>query len=625
MKISVILIIAMVGIFFIFGIYGLITFDLSIQEMKKLHGTRNEGFTFNMMQDLDENIDKRLTNFKDLTKLEVFQETLKESNEEFRALENIPSFIEQMEEKIEFDGKPTALMKGIVEEELEDKLIETIQFYKDEYEYDVVEELFVTNEFGANVALGVGTSDYQQDDEEWWQITKNEGLFIGTLEFREDYESYVMQFGIRVDDSDGNFIGVMRVVLTLDDLIKPFINDAEIINNPARNVVLLDNSGKTIYSNGIQDFEQLKPVSYFGKIATGKNVGTIELADELEEVRLVSYAKSTGYKTFPGFGWVVLVDQSSSSFVEEFLDLRNLILLVSILGMIAAVVIGVVVSFFITKPLKKLTNLAKLFSEGQFDAKAEKSVINEIEVIGQSFNNMSKSLKKLIETEKQLAEAHARVKKERLTAIGELAASVAHDMKNPLATIRSSAEIVKRHAKGDSKDIDEVLNRMDRAIGRMSHQIEDVLNFVRVTPLHTTNVSIRSIFDSAMESLEIPKNVEIQLPETKLEIKCDARKMEVVFINLILNAIQSIGKREGKIKLKVSEQENFVLIEVEDTGPGISEEILPKIFDPLTTTKEKGTGLGLSTCKNIIEQHGGSITAKNNPTVFTLKLPKNNE
>lgn len=624
MKISVIMIFAMVAIFFIFGIYGMLTLDLSIQEMKKLLGTRNEAFAFNMMQDLDENIDKRLGDFKELTKIKVIQKTLKESNNEFRALENIESFLIQMEER-EVGSEITPFIKGLQEEELEEELINIIQFYRDEYEYDVVEELFITNEFGANVALGLGTSDYRQDDEEWWQITKNDGVFIGSLEYRSEYGNYVVPFGLRIDDENENFLGVMRIVLTLDDMIHLFINDAEIINNQARNVVLLENSGKTIYSKGIQDVEQLIPVSYFDEITVAKNVGTIELTDEKDDLHLVSYAKSTGFKTFPGFSWVVLVDQDSSSFVEEFVDLRNSIFIVTVLGMIAAVVIGIIISFFITKPLKELSSLAQLFSKGKFDVKANKSNINEIDIIGQSFNQMSNSLKKLIETEKQLAEAQAKVKNERLSAIGELAASVAHDMKNPLATIKSSAEIVNRHTKGNDKEIDEVLNRMHRAIGRMSHQIEDVLNFVRVTPLNVKDVPIRSVLDSALDSIEIPKNIQIQLPETKRKIKCDSRKMEVVFINLILNAIQAIGKKDGKITIRVVEEDNFVSIEVEDTGPGIPDEILPKIFDPLTTTKEKGTGLGLSTCKNVIEQHGGSIIASNNPTIFTVRLPLTNE
>ena len=97
--------------------------------------------------------------------------------------------------------------------------------------------------------------------------------------------------------------------------------------------------------------------------------------------------------------------------------------------------------------------------------------------------------------------------------------------------------------------------------------------------------------------------------------------MEVVFGNLITNALQAI-EDNGKISIRASEDANRIKIEVEDSGPGIEEENFEKIFDPLFTTKSGGTGLGLVSCRNIVTQHGGTITVKNNPTTFTITLPK---
>jgi len=620
MRISLIMVFAMFGIFLTFAVYGIVTFDLSIQEMKKLLGTRNEVFAFNMMQDLDKYIDKRFNDFRELTKVTTVQESLKKSNSNFRMVDNLEMLLEQ--NKIH-TNEP--FIQGISDEELTTELIDTIQFYNNEYGYSVVEELFVTNEFGANVALGSGTSDYRQDDEDWWQITKNTGQYIGEITYRDEYRNYATELGFRISDEDGNFLGVLRVVLTLDDLIHEFINDAELISLPNRNGILLDSHGRIIFSNSIQDFVKSQPVPYFDRILQGKEIGTIELTDQPDDVKIISYSKSTGYKTFAGFDWVTIVDQKSSSFIDEFIDLRNSILFTSIIGMVSSIVIGVVVAFFITSPLKELSLLAESISKGNFNIKARKSRINEIKVIEESINKMIESLKKLIETEKKLAETQVRVKNERLVGIGEIAASIAHNMKNPLGTIRSSADIVKRNAKGTSNALDEVLSRMDRAIDRMSRQIEDVLNFVRVTPLIENVVAMKTLLDNAVESIEFPKNITVKIPQTELQLKCDPKKIEIVFINLFLNAIQAIGNKDGTIKVHAKEENDFAVIEVEDSGPGVSEEILPKIFTPLVTTKEKGTGLGLSTCKNIIEQHGGTISAKNNPTTFTIKIPLKND
>ena len=159
---------------------------------------------------------------------------------------------------------------------------------------------------------------------------------------------------------------------------------------------------------------------------------------------------------------------------------------------------------------------------------------------------------------------------------------------------------------------------MNRAIDRMSHQINDVLNYVRITPLEIKSIRIEKLLQSAKNSLEVPNNISISIPQSGIKIKCDIRKLEIVFINLFLNSIQAIGKEKGEIKCIIREKNSKAIIEIHDSGPGISDEILSKIFIPLVTTKQKGTGLGLSTCKNIIEQHNGTISVQNNPTRFTI-------
>jgi signal transduction histidine kinase len=156
----------------------------------------------------------------------------------------------------------------------------------------------------------------------------------------------------------------------------------------------------------------------------------------------------------------------------------------------------------------------------------------------------------------------------------------------------------------------------------MSHQIDDVLNFVRITPLKLSESKISEIINGSIDSLEIPNNIKLKIQNSDFTILCDVKKLETVFTNIILNAIQAIGNLEGSIDVKSKPNKDNIEIEISDSGPKIPSEILDKVFEPLFTTKEKGTGLGLSSCKNIIEQHGGAIYAKNNPTTFTIILPK---
>ena len=214
------------------------------------------------------------------------------------------------------------------------------------------------------------------------------------------------------------------------------------------------------------------------------------------------------------------------------------------------------------------------------------------------------------------------VQAERLSAIGELSARLAHDLRNPLTVIKGVVEITKtrnnlNNIGFSSKQID----MMERAISRMSNQIDDVLEFVKIQSLRTTRNSLLDTIGLSLAKIKKLDNIKINIPDKDLEFVYDADKIEVVLDNLLTNAVQAIND-SGEITIRVNDLENDVVIEVEDSGTGVPDDLMSKVFEPLFTTKNKGTGLGLASCKSIVEQHGGSITVKNNPSVFTIKLPK---
>ena len=115
--------------------------------------------------------------------------------------------------------------------------------------------------------------------------------------------------------------------------------------------------------------------------------------------------------------------------------------------------------------------------------------------------------------------------------------------------------------------------------------------------------------------------MKITRPSNDASITCDTKQIEVVFSNILLNSVQAM-ENSGEIKIRITENDENVSIEIEDSGPGIPEDKIEQIFEPLFTTKSSGTGLGLVSSKNIVEQHNGTITVKNNPTNFEIKLPK---
>ena len=216
------------------------------------------------------------------------------------------------------------------------------------------------------------------------------------------------------------------------------------------------------------------------------------------------------------------------------------------------------------------------------------------------------------------------LKSERLSAIGELSGRLAHDLRNPLSVIKMSVDLIKQNpadAKISDPTITKRIDLIEKSIDRISHQVDDVLGYVRNSPLKLTTISLKELVQESLDKVNVPNDVEIKFSKKDITIDCDPVKLDAVFINLVVNAIQAMPDG-GTIEVKMDELDNMAILKFIDSGTGISDENMAKIFEPLFTTKQKGTGLGLASCKNIIEQHQGTITVTNNPTTFTIALPK---
>jgi len=212
------------------------------------------------------------------------------------------------------------------------------------------------------------------------------------------------------------------------------------------------------------------------------------------------------------------------------------------------------------------------------------------------------------------------LKNERLFAIGHLAASVAHDIRNPLYAIKNSTQIIKKRISDEvgKKEVE----RMNRSIARINHQILQVLDFVRQSPVHLEYHSLNEMLKGVVSSLDVPKIITITISTKDYEILIDRNKMENTIYNILFNAIQAISSNEGNISITTYDTKDHIIIEITNDGPQIPETVLANIFEPLFTTKQSGTGLGLSSVKNTIEQHKGTITVKNDPVTFTINIPK---
>jgi PAS domain S-box-containing protein len=217
------------------------------------------------------------------------------------------------------------------------------------------------------------------------------------------------------------------------------------------------------------------------------------------------------------------------------------------------------------------------------------------------------------------------VKSERLAAIGELAGMIGHDLRNPLTGIKNSAYFMKKKGNDISRaQAQEMLEIIDKCVDYSNKIVNDLLEYSREVHLEPHEESIKKLLTESLSLLDLPEKIEVKNHlNDEPTVKVDSDKIRRVFINLIKNAVDAMPDG-GKITIDSHQINGRLEVSFSDTGRGISDEVLPKLFMPLFTTKAQGMGFGLAICKRFIEAHGGTITVKTvkeKGTSFTITLP----
>jgi PAS domain S-box-containing protein len=217
------------------------------------------------------------------------------------------------------------------------------------------------------------------------------------------------------------------------------------------------------------------------------------------------------------------------------------------------------------------------------------------------------------------------VKAERLAAIGELAAQVGHDLRNPLTSINTALYLLDKTLVGDDHHESRMaINTMKSSVEHANRIIEELLEYSRGGIAETKVERMKSLVQSCIERLKVPSNISIDnLVPRDLLADVDASRMQRVFENLIKNSIDAMPKG-GMVSITGGSGESTIWVSVADTGQGIKKKDLVNMFKPLFTTKPQGMGLGLPICKRIVEAHGGSISVSSKfgkGTVVTIELP----
>lgn len=218
----------------------------------------------------------------------------------------------------------------------------------------------------------------------------------------------------------------------------------------------------------------------------------------------------------------------------------------------------------------------------------------------------------------------------RLAALGEVAANVAHEIRNPLGAIEGFGRLLQKDLEKANPDAVRLLTRMVFAANQMNCVVSNLLNFTRHTTPHFMPADMTTIIEEVIGMMELKaeeNDVNLQLKAQPGQGQCmlDPVRVKEVVINLVANAIQACPPRsDAQVIMTVKQQNAHVEFTISDNGPGIPETDLNRIFEPFYTLKNDGIGLGLALCKRIVEEHEGVIHAQNNPdggACFILRIP----
>ncbi len=342
--------------------------------------------------------------------------------------------------------------------------------------------------------------------------------------------------------------------------------------------------------------------------------------------------RAFGYKVGDIRG-IITVDLPKLSFFSLLTPVIN-VYTISI-GIIGLLLNFVLIKKVIVNRIEKLTSIAKTIEHGKVDMDLsdgyEKDSNDEIDKLYGAIQRLKEAEEERMEMQDKL------IRSEKLAAVGKVAGGIGHDLRNPLNIIGNSTSYISEILKDENEQVRKQLDIIHRAVKRSSRIVRYLLDFARAKPLSPEKGNVNDVVKEALSNVERPDNIIVEtLMDNEIpEIPIDAYQLQRVFINIISNAFRAMPKGgsltiKSRVDLtpsKDQKEKGFVEVEFKDSGEGIKEENLNKIFDPLFTTRARGIGLGMVIVKDIIEKHNGNINVQSKVgrgTTFTVKLPVRN-
>lgn len=447
--------------------------------------------------------------------------------------------------------------------------------------YRTYDFIFTTNVKGV-IEITAGDIGNDTNYKKWIRTVLNNKIYVSDFTYLPDEKSYVIYMAAPLKDMNGNIKGAVVERVNFNSIINIVKNvtfgktgNAYLAN--VNNIMFLQNSNAKLIPN-------LK----------GKTTGIFYSVNSNTDY-ISAYSSLTNYNT-QKIIWYIIVEQAQSEAFAVNNNLKTYTIIVILISLLAILILVLIMSKGITRPF---------------------SIMNSnLRTMEQQVIKISDELKKSV------------IRAKNLESLAEMSAGMAHEIRNPLTSIKGYAQYIqyevddKSSLKSDAQIIIDEVDRLNRIIDRFLSFARPKELKLKPTPVNEVVCEVIKVIKKQIEKKQI--KLYMKLKETP-DAMIDFEQLEQVILNLVLNSIQAMSQG-GKLTICTGylKDLNMVFISIKDTGIGIDKDNYEKIFEPFYTTKDKGTGLGLAICARIIENHKGYTevnSAQGLGTVFTIKLP----
>ncbi|HEY8563695.1 MAG TPA: ATP-binding protein [Pyrinomonadaceae bacterium] len=413
----------------------------------------------------------------------------------------------------------------------------------------------------------------------------------------------------------------IRDIIIIDQnwQITDSLNNEELLPTTGEN-------GENVYKK-LADIKDLPPLQEAKRL--GADAARFPNAEPVSGDEYSGEAHAIPVNTSKG-RWYVMVILKSDKGETARRAARPLIYMLGVLSLSTFITILLVWRF--TRPIADLSNAAREIANGNLCVRVDdRGQRNEMGELAARFNEMTAELEKKSELEAKLQEV------EKSAVVGRLGSAIAHEIRNPLNYINLTLDHLRAKFTPEDEakkgDFEKLTAQLKAEVARINQQISDFLSYSRPANPNLQPTDVREVINNSLRIVEAQAadcKIKISLVEHENvpRILADAEYLRSLFNNLFINAVHSMEDRGGNLNVKIAPDGNFVRVEIADTGKGIPEANLPKIFEPYFSTKETGTGLGLAIVQKVVDVHNGIIEVTSNEsegTQFVVKLPKARE